>query len=472
MTQQQLPRFEEPEQPDLRPILQLHRRHDGWITFHRKHPETGEHEDLFSIEARKLDGYFPQLLPVFERDSYFSVHGFYRGGFGVANNSPPGLNLKRAERKAESIRWLTCCFADLDCHNLGIDVGTAVGAVISAQDAGVIPPASMLTRSGRGLWCFWFLCAEDNSRSPQRAWPEDVRLWCNVQRAIGDTFAAVGADAQSRDVSRITRIAGSVNSKAEARVSYWLQADSKGRPFVYQLEDLAAGLHVQLPQRHRAVDGHVAKLSERGRKGQRGRWLKARSNFERLWELRGAFKRGTRNNAVIAYVSILRSQRMPEDVVRSEVFRLFCDLERDSKHPYTLAQVESALKTFGRTPGFGGLRNQTIADWLDVTPEESAVLDGWPCASRFGKPVAAADQLSRSEKQVRRRALIQQRVRDLGGRVPTWEELAAWLESKGLPCAPATVGADLTALKIENPRSQKRRKRKRARRKQRNLFRK
>jgi len=63
MTEQlAFPSFVEPDAPDMKPILLLHRRHDGFVSFHRKDDE-GNHEDLFSVPARTLDGVFPQLSP-------------------------------------------------------------------------------------------------------------------------------------------------------------------------------------------------------------------------------------------------------------------------------------------------------------------------------------------------------------------------------------------------------------------------
>lgn len=464
MAQQVLPTFTAPNSPDFRPIVQLHRGHDGYVSFHRKAGD--QWENLFSIKARELDTYFPQLLPTFETDSYFSVNGMFRGGHGVSPHAAE-LGLPRAHRNNDSIRWITSCFVDLDCHALGIDVGTAVGTIINAQDAGTIPPASMLCRSGRGLWVFWFLQSDDeNKAEPVAAFPEKIRTWCNVQCAVTRLFSTIGADAAARDVSRVTRIPGSINSKSGRRVAYWIQGDDNGHPFVYTLNSLARAFQVQLPTRHAAVTQAHAKLSARGRKGQAGRWLKARSNFERLWELRGTFPQGTRNNAIFVYATILRSQKLDDDVVWAECSRLFADLAVGD-HPYTMADFDQAMKS---SVGFrfGGVKNQTIADMLDVSPDEAAVLDNWPPASRFKAVVSdgEADKLSRSELQQRRRGLLLSKLAELkanGVTVPPLRDLAAWLSDQGLPTVACTVAGDLAALGIKNPRKPKRRAKSRQR---------
>jgi len=469
--QDRLP-FVDLEQPDYRPIHLLHRGNDGFISFHRKSGDG--FENLFSMKANELQGYFPQLLPTLDEDAYFSVNAMFRANKGSAVASKEyGIRLPQAHRDGESLRWLTSCFADIDCHKLGIDVAAAVAAVIRAQDAGKIPPASMLTRSGRGLWVWWILHDDKNPNSPVRAYDDRVRLWCNVQRAITDLFAAVGADAGSRDSARITRVPGSVNSKAGVRVDYWLQAGKDGKPFAYTLPQLATAFNVQLPERNAAVMTVAKLLSEKGRKGQRGRWLVARKNFENLWERRGKFSEGTRNNAVFVYATILRSQLLDEGDVWEACHRLFEDLEQ-GREKYTLKDLAEAMKGgkgYGRRGRFGGIRNQTISDLLEVTPDESSFLRNWPPAKRFQTATTDTEtpNLSMAEQRVRRQKVLQS-ILAKHGSVPPQRDLVAMLAAEGISTVPRTVAKDLDALGIERPRPPKRKRRKSAHDKQRNLL--
>jgi hypothetical protein len=443
----------------------LHRNHDGFVSFHRK--VDGKFEDLFSIPARELDGIFPQLSPLLERDSYFSINGYYRAGHGIARNSPNDLQLQRANRKTESLRWLTACFADLDCHQLGIDVGTAIGRIITAQDDGNIPPASLIIRSGRGVWLFWFLT--DERGGLVRAWDEKTRLWCNVQREIGTRLAGLGADANARDATRITRIAGSINSKVESRVTYWTQLNSSGHKYTYTLPGLSQFFNVKLPQRHPRVEHTVDKLKERGQRGQRGRWLKAREQFEQLWELRGTFAEGTRNNAVFIYATILRSQRISDDVVRQEVERLVSHFDQ-GEEPYTRDDMTAALKSAPGFPRFGGMRNQTIADLLRITPQESAVLETWNAAEVFfPRHTTGEPKLTRPQEATRRQEILKSHIKQIGY-VPTVRELSEYLAGIGIDAAPTTVGKDLERAAIRNPRKRTGRPAKRARKNDRKLF--
>lgn len=455
-----VPRFTEPDQPDLMPIMLLHRGHNGYVSFHRK-DEQGEHQDLFSVPARTLDGVFPQLSPLLETDAYFSINGFWRAGWGAARNAPEGTNLKRAHRIGGDVRWLTCCFADIDCHSLGIEVGTAIGHIINAQDAGLTPPASMLTRSGRGVWAFWFLADGDGL---QRAFPERVQLWCKLQTVIGHRFAYLGTDAKARDVSRITRIAGSINSKSASKVAYWVQHNSAGKKYTYSLSELATTLGVELPKNHPAIERTVSKFTQRAQKGARARWVKDLDRFRRLEEMRGTWKPGTRNGAAFVLVSILRSLKgevaLPDDAIEIEARKMFnrCQLVAGEEKPFSWREVQALLRTT-KSKTRRPLSHQTIADRLDVTPEESPIV-GWPASTRFGvQRVEEIYKLTRPEQRSKRRELLQQLITTNGDKVPTAAACSEYLETLGVDATAMTILADLRAIGHESPRSKKVRRR-------------
>lgn len=451
--------FVEPARPDMLPIVALHRGNDGYVSFHRKRGD--EFEDLWSIKADQLIGLFPDLAPELDEDSFYSVNSFYRGN---RNKSPipdaAGERHQAAFRQGQGLRWLTACFADIDCKNLGLEVGTVIGSVINAQDRGELPPASIITRSGKGVWLFWILKSEQSS-GPVRAWKENVRLYCNVQRAIGDRLVRLGADAQARDVARVTRIAGSVNTKAAVRVAYWLQADQQGKAFQYPLSSLAEAFGVELPKPVPYLERAVSKLSERGQRGQRGRWLKARDNFRRLWELRGQFKVGTRAAAVYVYTVILKSLtgdlKLTDEDVASELMRLWASLEQPPGDRYSIRDLKASSKLEGFK--FGGIRNQRITDLLNITPAESKLLDNWPPASVFGQ-VQPEQKLSRTEEASRRQKWIAEIIAKRGA-VPTGEVLVECLAIVGIGAVVQTVLKDLDVLGYENPRSKARLKAKR-----------
>lgn len=461
----QEPLFVEPDAPDLKPILELHRGHDGFVSFHRK-DAVGNLQDLFSIRAAELDGIFPQLSPMLETDSYFSINGMFRGGYGVARNSPDGQQLPRAHRDNKSLRWLTCCFADMDCHTLGITVGAAVGALIDAQDRGDIPPASMLTRSGRGVWAFWFLTGS-SGEGLQRAYSEKVRTWCAIQRTIGQKLAYLGSDAGARDASRITRIAGSVNSKAQSKVSYWVQHRAGGKRFTYTMAELAESLGVTVGKNHPAIDETVRAMTTQGKLGARARWKNDIDRFTRLQELRGQWEPGLRNNAIFILTTILRSAKscelINESAVEFQVRQAFNLCVQPPGDLFTWSQVKAIMTKGEKRPVY----HQTIADMLDVKPEESAVV-GWPAASRFGSMPRV--ELGRKELQEKRRSLLREWIGKLGY-VPTAQAAVDYLARMiGIDPSKTTVIKDMKSVGHPVPRSRRRKPPKSARKNDRKLF--
>jgi arginine repressor len=102
---------------------------------------------------------------------------------------------------------------------------------------------------------------------------------------------------------------------------------------------------------------------------------------------------------------------------------------------------------------------------LEITPDESRVC-GWPAATAAGVP-----QLDRNAAKQRRRELL--RAWCSGPTVPALRELVERLENEaGLKATAGTVGLDLKAIGVANPRSKAVRARRKARRtgSQRKLF--
>ncbi len=254
----------EPTAPYVRPIIEIHRGHDGYVTFHRKRGD--KLENLGSVRSTELQTMFPQFAAELERDSYFSVNSFYRPGrFG---NCLPGL--QPAYRKAEGARYLNACFVDIDFHESErFDFGYRFGQIITFQDQKIVPPASIVTRSGRGLWMFWLLADPQNSMIPPRAFPEQLLAYGAVQREL---IRRTGADTAS-DVARITRVPGSINGKTfhgdPNRVVMWTQRRADGHGYTYTLDGLAELLNLEFPHLRPCRRGAQLRSegSERGLRG-------------------------------------------------------------------------------------------------------------------------------------------------------------------------------------------------------------
>ena len=446
--------------PDVHPIAKLHRGTDGFVTFH--HIDDDRFDNLYAVPAAELEQMFPQFIEHLQQDSYFSINAFKYPAYRSSGYHP---DLRQPRRKSSNLRWLTACFVDLDVYNLGLDVGQTIGLVVQQQDAGTIPPASMIVRSGRGVWLLWMLHDPKNPGQPSPAYWDKRSLYARVQNAIGKQMADMGADMGALDAARITRVPGSVNSKSGDRVGYWIQRNQDGQPFTYTLTELADKFGAKTPATAReAVDLVNADDREQKEAKHRG-WIALRNIrlklFTALRVYRGGFREGHRNHAALLYANLLAQRGMPEDEIR----RLVVQLGSECKPPLAAAECSNAIKNC-RT--IRKITNQKISDWLQITPKEAehltTVIDSgrpWGPASRYlDHPPPAPDEKppNRNERMRQRRDVVR---RIVGGRqpgdVPTYEQISDHLSRRyDIDASPATVMADFYELGITTPRQRKR----------------
>jgi len=472
--------FADPKAPDALPILDLHRGHDGHVTFHAKDQE-GTFRDLGAIPARELLTWFPSFVEELERDSYFSVNGYYRGH--PYKKSTVNKGLPQAWRAKKGLRWLTAAFVDVDSDRLaGMTAGQAIGAAYDLQERGEIPPVSLYFRSGRGVWLFWFLKNGERNDGPTdgpvRAWPDKVSRWNRVQRKLLVKTARLGADANALDVSRVSRVPGSVNTAAPTpgtRVRYLIPAGDDGKPFVYTLAELETAVGLEPPRNPRVVGEVHRQLKEgHGRPGQVGSWVKLILSFQLLRSLREGFREGHREKACWYWGLLL--QRCPtldtdEDIPRctpeemeAEVRQLASEcMSADGTQPAPLPEkdVLAALESLEvKRPLTLRPSNDRFSDDLDITPDEAEFIranGGSPtirAAARFrGQEPEPKRKVTRAEKAEARRDFIA-RLYARNGEVPTLRELAAIIEDEApeLRATQATLMKDLVALGIQNPR--------------------
>src|SRR5580658_869785 len=104
------------------------------------------------------------------------------------------------------------------------------------------------------------------------------------------------ADKVAHDVARITRVPGSINSKAgdARRVMFWTQRAANGLAYDYTLESFAGCLGIELPQlqRGRRVPECLPEASARVLRGWQALWQHRFDNFQILREIRAGFPRG------------------------------------------------------------------------------------------------------------------------------------------------------------------------------------
>ena len=457
------PTFIAPAGPDVSPILMLHRGADGFVTFHET--ASGRWKDLVAVPAAELNQCFPELIEQLEVDSFYSINQFFKGGGKSAVNP----NLSKPLRRGDCIRWLTACFADLDCGRDGqAEAGFVIGAIITLQDEGVLPPASMLLRSGRGVWAFWVLTNEDEKyplNGPVRAWNNNIITWYRIQNVIGEQLARLWADPGARDACRVTRVPGSIHSKVDRPVAYWIQLDKNGQGYAYTLSELCKFFGVTDRKYNPYIRADIdPALAGKRRDAYKTRWRQNLLRFEMLRAMRGGFRKGGRYFTAQLYGSILKTLDHPDDAIKEAVLEMAAEcLSSDGSSPAALEE-EDCLAAFEAVKKQGSMRHQTIADRLGVTPDESkalATLPGqpWPPASKYSSNVDdALPQLSQAEKRERRQSYIREWHEGSGGEIITYRAMQDILAEVGLSASLKTILDDYRALGLaqKNPRAKRR----------------
>lgn len=261
---------------DLDAILSIHRDPGGFIGFARKPRETDPDfarfdkegrprawTHLFSIRASELRSMFPAVAHWLVSDSYMTVNSYYRPA-PYANKLTGLPDVWRGEEK---LRSLTACYADLDCGRpedptpgASLDWLEAFTRAEAAMDTGHLPQASIVARSGRGVYLLWLLQDEKDRTKLPHAWPETRAFYKQLNRKLIARIKEyqLPADLKCHDAARVLRVPGSIHNKAQRRVKYWIRADERKRGFVYTLGELADFLGVPttentLPERTRRL---------------------------------------------------------------------------------------------------------------------------------------------------------------------------------------------------------------------------
>ena len=461
--------FENPSRPCFRALNEVHRGNDGFITLHREH--NGKFENICAMPAASLPGLWTEEIQILlESDSYYSINSHYRydkiNAYQLKDENGEYLKLP-ARQGAKHLRHLTACYVDLDCYNAGIEVGDAIGNVIKAQDRGLIPNASIITRSGRGIWLYWLL--QDANGGLQRGYPDKERLWSRIQFAIGERFGHLAADRNASDSSRIARIPGSRNSKSGSRVSYWVQYQENGQTPTYTLLELASFFGVAVSTSDRpsnAIQGpRDTYRSMLGAKGQRQRWENDHQAFWELVGLRVKIPIGARHHHLMVIGIIIGnkfrdpSEREREIIAAAE--KLHPMMLGTSGDRLSLKEVIDKIRyNASKKTRRGNLSHRGIARFLKVTEEESIQLasilgrESWP-ADRVGPEAESATRSREAEARLRRDLLKRYADSVVGAKFPTLREWVAVLDARGLRASLATVRSDLQALGIQTGRERK-----------------
>lgn len=347
-------------------------------------------------------------------------------------------DLPKVRRGEDVLRYLNAFYVDLDEHAGPHDLPGLVAGVIRLQQKKVIPPASMLVRSGRGLWALWLI---RNPKSecglPQPAFSEKIRKYLRIQRAIVDRFVTLGADRSAKDAARCIRVPGSLNAAAQAKhreVKYWPQLDDHGNMAAYTLDEIADWLGIA-PEHYAWRE---SAYSGRGISGWRARWQTVIDEIQTLREVRGGFTRGSRRQALfllcIAGSKIMSGQQLLEAAI---------ELGANGCVPPLSARVVEAklrrtVKWMKKHPTRNWITHQRCARLLNVTDGEKPFLRHWFKVKAY-----------HPSKQEIRRGVILQIVNNLGsapGHVPSIREMQEHLAGRDLTVNRTTVLRDYKVL--------------------------
>lgn len=243
---------------DLDSILSIHRQEDGYIGFVRKpdpqadppldkYGKPKQFENLFSIRTGDLKEMFPAIAHWLTHDAYMTVNAYYR----PAPYPNKQTDLPDVWRKEQELRYLNACYVDVDC---GREDSDEVGASLSYHqaifnigvliDMGVIPQPSLTARSGRGAYLFWLLVDPDKPNAPQRAWPDKIDRYKQINKQLMQRIRSnrLPADPNAIDAARVLRVPNSMHRKVLKRATYDLHLDATGKGYLYTMPDLASFL--------------------------------------------------------------------------------------------------------------------------------------------------------------------------------------------------------------------------------------
>jgi hypothetical protein len=457
------PVLKRPARPELSVIDLVHRGHGGYVSFASK--ASGKWQDLGCVRADLLRGLFGAdwLERELDVDAYFGLHGIFATGYHRPASTLP--QLAPTLRKAKHVRWLTTMHVDLDTYNVGMDAEDGVAAVLRAAREGSIPPPSMFSLA-HGCWAWWLL-RDEHTKGPVRAWPETVDRWASIQGRLHQRLAHLGSDAAQLHAAAHTRVPGSIHGKTKRRVAWLGCFDDEGKPFLYTLEEMANAVgiehepplvieHDRPPADDRPKD---PSRIERGKRGYHGRWQRYLDVLDQLRRMRGGWRVGTRAKALWLVAQGCRARGWDTKRSLAEMTRHLDGMAQPSNDQLKPAQLRGILKGVGK-PKAGGVRWQTVADLLDVSLEESAVISTprshIPPALRHDQ-LPAPKHVPPAERQRRRQDTLKRLLEGVADwAIPPTRILREMLVAEGHdPATDRTLLKDLVAIGRPSPRRHK-----------------
>ncbi|MBU2529677.1 MAG: hypothetical protein KKD35_01455 [Elusimicrobia bacterium] len=436
--------------PAIELIHGIERQQDGYITLCRK--INKEHQDLAGIKINELRECLPKLLPWLAKDAYFSVNASYRSHpwrKGV-EGFPAGW---RKEKNPPTLKYLNACYCDMDCYKAGLKWSSAVQIILQAQEENIIPPASIIARSGRGIYLLWLLTSE-RTGAQQRAFPQEIALYKQINKAIIERLdnyePRLMPDRIAFDAARILRIPGSLNTEAETgqqQVNFIIQVITGNKVPVYTLKNLAEKFNISVqPLPYEPAIIYKRQIKNRGSAPGRRQGKIATGNY-RISDLltiaqnQGGFKQGKRWKSISYFCYFAKAAGF----TLSDIEKQSQDLAEKCDPPYPSEPDDTPVLKIVKniwvkyTPRFN---NDLLSKFFKVTPKLAddlglhSIIPACLSQERADKP---------SEQETlkhNRRELIKRIIRKRPGNIPSLRKLKKILENKGLKASVETINTD------------------------------
>jgi|GEM_PF-1739486 len=446
--------------PDFGIIHMLHRGQEQIPIAHKD--AEGKFHDLFTLPAWDAPRIFPEIAPYLMRDSFFTINGFWLPNgrlksdysFTTCRGNRGKLLRPYRQRRAEYLQRINAIHVDIDCSDAGINPARAICELMEMQNAGHLPKISVYQKSGRGVWAFWLIRDRQFSDRGQQATRQAVCMAKLLNKTVQKRLSHLGSDPQAMDLTRITRVPGSLNTKSDTNVEYFTRSDACGNIAAYTLDEIMTFFNLSISQKAPS-DGKGLVAVPKGlnpRQGAKARWQKEVERFRTLWKHRGVFREGVRAAAVYLHYTFLRQHKKYSDIsdqqVKDEMDSLFKCLEKVDGTKVTDASVKGKSRIYSRSDFDRQLKTESdaipshemISQQLKITEVESR-LTGWP---EFG----SVPELSRDNKQAMRRQLLRSWYVDGGEPAPSCRMIAERISRTDirLKCAHRTISDDINVV--------------------------
>lgn len=360
----------------------------GWITLAKKDPKTKRFRQ-YHYQPEELASVLSEWMG---EDVYYSQNSFYK-----------------PQRRIDNIRQLRTIYVDLDVYNMGMTPEWVLGKLEFEVFGQLLPEPNMIIFSGRGLVLIWHI-----EPIPYMAMP----LWRAVENYFAEQLKEVGADTKATDPARIFRLAGSINSKNNAIV----RAEYR-HAYRYDIHQLQFDYLPELSPKKLAT-------KKKGRPTKIVRMfniytlhLSRARDIAKLVELREGHIHDCRENLLFLYRYFTCCFTDDPDKALEDTLSLNSEFVNPLPEREVRTATKSAEKAWSARsdakanelakkmgyPGAGyNMPNQTIIDWLNITPEEEKHL---------------SSIISKGEKSRRNLQLKEQQRRAAG--IPTREQYLA-----------------------------------------------